>query len=394
MIYLEKFKLNSTILLLFVLMTSMGFIASIRGPILPVIQDEFCISFNSIGILIFFTGLGGQISFFFSGFGINKYGTKSIIVLGLFLMIISLIGIKFTYSIFYFVFFYTLVSIAFGCVVLGLNTMGSQMKNVPLAVILNITNLFFGLGALLGPQYAKLMFVNDFRWQSIFSYISIPMIILCLSTILIYKKHDKSDSIIIKNRDSIFNTFKNKLVWIFALIFAFCQILELGISSWLAIFLKEYYNFSEVLGADYISYFFMSFTIGRVVGGFFSERLGYINTVLYAAMSGGLLVFLGIFMGKSFAILIPISGAFVSIFYPTLAASVFDTFKKKGASFLGTITMIGGIINMTTNWIVGVVSDSYGILAGFLIVATSSIGIIVGIMYLKNYSLKANIETK
>ncbi|MEN8434491.1 hypothetical protein NX821_001675 [Clostridium septicum] len=137
---------------------------------------------------------------------------------------------------------------------------------------------------------------------------------------------------------------------------------EQSTGRWLPGFIKiSYSNLNESQIASYISLFFVSLTLGRLIGGFIAEKLGEIKTVIIFSISGGILFILGLLLGKNGLYIISLSGFFFSIIFPTLVIIVGNTFKISTAYTTGVIISFAGIVNTSMNLALGFLSDLIGI---------------------------------
>ena len=130
-------------------------------------------------------------------------------------------------------------------------------------------------------------------------------------------------------------------------------------------FLQQVYGQSVSQSTLALSIFFGLIMVGRFVGSFFVERLGYLRSVLFAALAASPCLGLSLFGPAQFFWLLPASGFFLSIIFPTITASVSSTYQVNLNSLLGLLFTFAGFGGLFGPWLVGVASDLGGIQFGF-----------------------------
>jgi len=183
--------------------------------------------------------------------------------------------------------------------------------------------------------------------------------------------------------------FKEKKVILFSLIVFFQVGVEFSLITWMAPFLRDLQGRTDLAVSFYLSIFFISFTLGRIFASFVVEKLGYYNFLIFSGASAAFLIALALIGGRSFTILIPISGIFLSVQIPTIQAAILDSFGSSGIKVVG-FAQTAGMIGLTviSNWVVGFINDFIGIKAGFSLLVIILILEIFITYYLKNITNK------
>ncbi|MBV5331296.1 MFS transporter, partial [bacterium] len=92
--------------------------------------------------------------------------------------------------------------------------------------------------------------------------------------------------------------------------------------SWLVTFLQKISGASVASSNQALSLFFAMMMLGRLIGGFFVHRIGYLRSIFFMTIGGILCIVAGLFGTKEMAFLLPMSGFFLSIVFPTITAAV------------------------------------------------------------------------
>lgn len=361
------------IVLAFSIMGLFGFMENIRGAVIPEIKKDFHVDYSSIGLMIFIASAGYLIAPFIGGIGIDKYGRKQVLGAGLLLVIGAVIGLQYAHSFGLLVLLLTLMTAGFGLFEVGLNALGAQIFITNTAVMMSFLHLFYGAGASASPEYSGMLLSQDIPWRHIYLY-SLVLVGALFIFLMLCRFPDNTDTDS-EQKLALGKIVTDKKIWLFVAVLGFCQLAEHGIGNWLVNFLQIERGMSESASSLYLSLFFVTFTIGRVVGGFLAERLGYIKTVLYFTIFSVLLFAGGLAAGSRGAILFSLMGFFISVKYPTVMTIIMKEFTQGLGSIMGFIITGGAMVSMTCNWLIGKTNDYIGVYAGFgsLLVYTSLI---------------------
>jgi FHS family glucose/mannose:H+ symporter-like MFS transporter len=130
-------------------------------------------------------------------------------------------------------------------------------------------------------------------------------------------------------------------------------------------YLQNAHQQSVGASALYLSLFFGLVMLGRFLGSFFVEQVGYLRSILIATLGATLCIALGAFGSASLAFFLPLAGFFLSIIFPTITAAVSDIRPENTATILGLLFTFAGVGGMLGPWLIGLASDALGITLGF-----------------------------
>jgi fucose permease len=260
------------------------------------------------------------------------------------------------------------IGLGIGAIELGANAIIVDLHEARKGFFLNLMAVFHGIGSMAAPLYAARMLALTFHWQQVYLWALIAPAILLLAFIPIkfpsraaVIQQEKGDKDFWKNAFSI-------RMWWFYLLIAVCVCTELGISSWIVEFLQKIKGASIARSNMALAFFFLMIVLGRLLGSFLVDRIGYMKSVLFAALGGFICIALGIFGPSWCAFFLPLEGLFQSITFPTITAAVCDIHKKNQGSILGLLFTFAGAGGMIGPWLVGFASDRITLHYGFSIV--------------------------
>lgn len=376
--------------LAFGVMLMMGFLDSLRGPIIPNIRAGFNINYTSVGTMLFIASLGFLVSTFFSGILCDRIGQKKVLFLGFICTVSGILTIGISPNFGALLAAMGLLNIGLGSVEMGVNSVVSGIVLKKQAMFMNFLHFFYGLGASIGPRYSGVLIKINISWRHIYllSLIFVGALFIYLMTLKFPEslKRGKSESL------SIFVIVKDKKALLFGAGLGLYVSCETGIGNWLTNFLTIEYKMDSLKSSFYLSLFFIVFTIGRLIGGFIAERLGYLKSVLIFLTAALLLFSTGMLLGGKYVFLFSLCGFFFSIIYPTIVSTALGEYKKATASVLGFVVTMSSGINMFSNWFIGKLNDLFGVRVGFGIIIVYMVIAITIVVVLRSMTGQANME--
>lgn len=364
------------VILIFAIMTSIAIIENFKGLFVPFFKSDLGMNDTGIGII---NGLGTWAYLIFSLVGsvlCEKLGQKKVFIVGIVVMMISLVMFKFVgsesslyVSMFVFNSSLALISIAINTIV-PILAVGFQ------AILMNLTHLFYGLGAFSAQLVGSRLLANNIMWRNIYLFSSIIFVVLILFIFKAdmpraEKAHEKK-----KRRFS-----KNEIILIVLISIAagFYVFAELETGSWFVNYLKNNYAFSIEKSGNYIAMFFVMLTIGRLAGGFVVEKIGYIKSISISMVMAAAFYITGLVIGEKALILVSVSGLFFSIVYPTLIVVISNIFKDKSASAIGMVVTCSSLVKMLLSFGFGKLNDVIGSYSAFYFIP---LGLVISLIFI------------
>lgn len=339
-----------------------GFTDNLKGPTLPAMLAELNFDYGTGGNIFFGEYLGFLIATLITGILADRFGLKSVILLaGLFLGI----GVS-GYSAFsspallfgsMFV-----VGMGLGALELGPNAIIVSLHHERKGLYLNLMSVLHGLGSLIAPLFAGWLLTLSISWRVIYRW-DLVLVALFVTVFLFlrFPKAEEKSRINFRRIPQV--AFKGDLPWFYAAI-CFYVAAEIGMGQWLATFLQDVRNASVADSSQALSLFFGMVMVGRFIGGFFVQRVGYLRAILFVSAGGILCILLGLFVPET-SFLLPVTGLFFSIVFPTITAAVSDHHTENANTILGVLFTFAGVGGLIGPWLIGLGSDLLGLQAGF-----------------------------
>ncbi len=255
-----------------------GFTDNLKGPTLPPMLAELNITYGTGGNIFFGEYLGFLIATLITGFLADRFGLKSVVILaGVFLGI----GVS-GYSTFQTAMLLSaslfVIGLGLGAIELGSNAIIISLYRERKGLYLNLMAVMHGLGSLVAPLFAGLLLGMSISWRVVYRW----DLLLIASFVIIFiflrfPKAEETTQLDFRHIPQI--AFKGQLPWFYAAI-TFYVAAEIGMGSWLVTFLQDIRDASVASSTQALALFFAMIMVGRLIGGFFVHRIGYLRSIL------------------------------------------------------------------------------------------------------------------
>jgi MFS transporter, FHS family, glucose/mannose:H+ symporter len=342
-----------------------GFTDNLKGPTLPALLDDLQLSYTLGGTILLGIYLGFMAATLSTGFLADALGQKAVLVLAGVCLAIGVIGFAAFSAPLLLIASMVVLGFGLGCIELGANSLIVFLHPADKGRYLNLLAVMHGLGSMLAPLYAGFLLAANSSWRIVYCWDLVLILLLIVFFVLVpfpSRPAGSSEKIDFKH---IGKTAVSPTMLTFYFADAFYVAVEIGIASWMVEFLQKVHGQSVSQSTLALSIFFGLIMVGRFVGSFFVERLGYLRSVLIAALAASACIGLSLFGPAQFFWLLPASGFFLSIIFPTITASVSSSYHVNLNSLLGLLFTFAGFGGLFGPWLVGVASDLGGIKFGF-----------------------------
>lgn len=334
-----------------------GFYIVTLGIVLVYIGNLFDISYKIQSLVFPFNTFGQIIIIFFIGYLSDKIQKKIIHLISLILISVCCpfflyVGEYYLFLILFFV-IGTLTSIIN---FITDNVISDTFFNKK-GIYLNITHIYFSLGALLAPVVFMTLYAKTDNFRIIFLILALVSIFTLLLTLPV-----KYPERIEKNYLSIFkNIIRQKTficVCISLIIVAGTQI---TISSWLPALLQKNLNMDLKVSNYSLSIFWFTVVIGRVLTAYMSKKISIIRLI---KIQTGLVSFVLLISGflKNYYFIITsyiLFGIITGGLQPLLIAIVLTKYRKNNGLRLGLIYSNASLGILLIPTVVGIFGDFY-----------------------------------
>lgn len=368
-----------------------SFMTNILGALNPNVSQGFNLTETMAGFLPFAFFIAYGVMSIPSGFLVEMWGEKKMMILAFALAFIGAIVFA--------------INPSFNVFIISLFTIGTGMA--ALQVVINpllrvsggqehfafnsvLAQLIFGLASFISPQmYSYLVsninqgniekpfiglmsgLVPEFlSWVSVYwVFALLGLLMIVLIAFVKFPQVELKEDEKVGSKANFLELLKNKYVILY-FIGMFCYVgTEQGISYWMSKFLNNYHGFDpDTSGADAVSYFWGLMTVGGILGLLLMKLFDTKIVLRYFTILAIVCVALGLFGGAELSLwAFPISGFFLSIMYPAVVSLGLNSVSKHHGSFAG-ILMTGIAGGAVVQILIGGLADLFTLQIGMLFI--------------------------
>lgn len=334
------------------------------GVIIPEVMKQFSLSMTAAGLMHYTPMIAIALAGVLLGFLADKFGRKFTIILGLAIFAVNSY-LYITANTFGFI----LSLMAIGGLAIGVFKTGAlaligdiSKSTKEHTSTMNTVEGFFAVGAIIGPFIVTYFLSKGVDWKWLYVVAGTLCIVLIIMAMMVeYPKTVKTTEEPI-NLSGTLSMMKDPYAMGFSMGAFFYVAVECAIYVWMPTLIKDY-NGSAVFIATYaLSIFFILRAVGRFIGAWLMSRFNW-SMVLSIFSFLILLCFLGSVVGgiEMAVILLPLSGLFMSVIYPTINSKGISCFPKaQHGSVAGVILFFTAAGAALGPLAMGAVSDAFG----------------------------------
>lgn len=337
---------------------------STRGVFLPFIKDSYLVTDTQLGLISSLSSLSFMIAMPLAAMIAERFGYRALIRWAFAVQILSVFVLRFAVNYSFVLAFYVLLSIGGALLLYAINTIIPQLAISNHAYYMNWTHCMYGIIASSSTVALGWVLRTGVDWKVLY-YITV--VFMALGIFVNRKKeypwiprHDE------KSRSHAL--LKQPILYAYIVIFGFFVSAESGMIVWSIHYFDQAYQIDTGIASILAAGFLISISIGRMIGSRFLERVDHFRMVQATQSIAMIMVTVGLLLGRNGVWLLPLSGLFFSINYPTMLVSISTVIKNQTQRAVGYITGFTGSIVFVMHIIIGRISDHFGMwIAMFLI---------------------------
>jgi len=301
------------------------------GVIIPRIVTEFGLSLTAAGAFHYATMAAIAAAAIFLGFLADRLGRKQTIVLGLTIFALNSYLFVFGHSFVFFLVLLTISGASIGIFKTGALALIGDISSSTAqhTSTMNLVEGFFGVGAILGPAIVTLLIAHQVSWKVLYSIAgSICVVLILIALMVKYPRTTRPSGEAVDLRRTL-RMMGNRYALAFGSGALLYVAVEASVYVWGPFYLRDYQGRWTLLASYAISVFFLLRAAGRFLGVWLLEKFDW--SWVLAVLSGAILLCLAgsVLAGvRAAVVLLPLSGLFMSVIYPTLNSKGISCFEK------------------------------------------------------------------
>lgn len=352
-----------------------GMIAPMLGTLLPQLAKKFSLDAGQQGVVALFQAIGLIVASISVGPLIDNKGKKTGLVLGLALVVVALFGIPSSTSYEMLKYLYLLLGLGGGIIVTAANALVSDIGEDRRASVLNLLNLFFGLGGLLTPAIAGFFFAtNTIGLAYLVAALSAVTFIVHATTPMPRPTGERGFK-----ASEAGSVLGRPALWLLSLFLFLYVACEVGVWNWLTTYLTTQ-GIPEASALKILSLgFAFGMLIGRLVVSRILIKVAAPTVTLYASLLMAVTTYAMLQTSDPTlaAILVFLAGVAMAPVFPTTLAMVGDAFPRMTATAMGIVITFGWVGLAVSSPIIGGIGGTQDLKTALLVLPAFSIAMIL-----------------
>jgi fucose permease len=327
---------------------SLGLIAAI-GPTLPELARNNDISLAAAGAIFTALFVGAIPAQMVTGWLNDRFGPKLMLLVSLLVLAGGLLGATLSHSLPLTLACMVFAGLGDGVLVVGSNLIVAQSFSHRRASALNLLNVFYGVGAILGPAVAGRSILLWGTALPALWGLSAVLVLLAptLFGLSILGEPRSSDAEAAHEAGAF---YRSPFLWFLSALLLFYVGVEIGTGGWIATYMQRTTELKPDAAALVVSGFYLALTAGRIAGVGLGLKLTS-ERLLLVSLTGAVLGSIGMSLsvgnaGLTVAAVLLLGASFGPIF-PTVLAIItarFTVGAGKAASLVIAMGSVGGML--------------------------------------------------
>ena len=359
---------------LYMLMFTIGMIASSMGPLLIPIGESLSLSLGQIGILVTISTVG----FLMGSTAVSVIWTlarvRNLICLATLFLCAILLAITFFHNNFaVLLVLFMARGIGQGLIHPAVNSLLADASGEQRMRALCISVAVFGLGAFIAPVLVGLILGWGQGWYYLYLIIAVFLFLPLALTYNkeLYPKNHGSTRLEQKNASSKSMPLRSTVFWLIIAGNLLLLGMQISFASWMPTFLVAVRGLTPVSASYFIAIFWLTMMVGRIVYSFGLHRMDLSRALFLGALGASIFALMGLVVGTWLVLVMTacagLSLSFVAPAWLALGGSLFPKHIGLVISLVTASSSVGGIIAIST---VGFTSELFGLAHSILIVPT------------------------
>jgi fucose permease len=349
------------------------------GVIIPQVIKEFHLNMTVAGAFQYATMSGIAFAGFFLGYLADKLGRKKAIILGLVLFALNSYLFVVGSSFLFFLALLLISGMAIGIFKTGaLALIGDITRSTTEhAATMNAVEGFFAVGAIIGPATVSHFLAVGASWKWLYVMAgTICVVLIVTASSVTYPQSTRSvESVDLKRTMAM---MRNRYALGFSAVIFLYVAIESAVYVWMPTLLSAYHGSATFVAAYAISIFFVLRAAGRFLGAWMLAKLNWAAVVALFSLAILACFLSSTIGGMSVSVfLLPLSGLFMSVLYPTINSKGISCFRKiEHGAIAGVILFFTCAAAVFGPLAMGVISDLLGDPKYGFILATGFAGLL------------------
>ncbi len=343
------------------LFLALGVLFSQLGPILSELAGRTSTTLAEVGALFTALYIGSLLTQSVAGPLSDRAGERPVLLVGLAVAAAGMLGIASSRSLLMLLPCAFVSGLGYGFLTVGTNLLVARVFVERSVTALNLTNVFFGVGAISGPALASLA-LRTWGTSLPALWLGVALLVLLIPAVFLSpagaRRPHGSHAAGPAPAESVAGLYRSPLLWTLSIVLALYVGLEAALGGWTTTYLQATAAMRLELAALVVSGYWLALTAGRLVNSWLGMRLTADRVMLLSlggAVAGGCILALSTGTAAlSIAAVLVVGFSFGAIF-PTGLAIITGRFAAHAGKATSVAQAMGSVGGMTLPWLIGLV---------------------------------------
>ena len=339
---------------------------TISSPILIELSSHVGKSVEIMGTIFSFYFGGFMLGSFLSSWIVNYFSRKALLSISYLLISVAVFSLAFTVSFAQVATAFFLIGLCGGFLESQITTLMIDLNKKNEGLYVNLSQVFFGIGAFIGPMFTSLIIRSGIDWK--YAYVIAGG--LCILNFIFFLFIDISH-LEIKKDKAVLNPFSSRglerksifIMLVAAMFFYVCS--EIGLAAYIPTFLRLEKGFTDVFAAQVLSYFWLASIFGRVIIGFLTKKLRVPYILLGITLMSILAITGGIYFQNNILIIISfiLTGIFLAGIWPLIVTEGGLQYPDRRNFVVAIVVFFGGLGGFSAPLLLSIIYNNAGLTA-------------------------------
>ncbi len=345
---------------IYLIMLAFAVSVTMIGPLMPLLIREYGLRLSQGGLIMTAQSIGGLLAIVAGGLLADRL-PKGVLIACCFagyVLSLFLISAAPMYGILLLIFFMLGASTRLMDTVN--NALTSDLYPNHRGVALNLLHTFFGIGALLGPLFTRLVLNQGIHWSTAYSILGTVCLAVLVFFVAALSRQPRQTKVAPGLKPpSPALLFADKRMWLLCAIMIMYVGHQAGLVTWLPMYFEDVLGTTPFLASLSLSLLWVGIIIGRFSCARLSTYVPPITIILWGSIIGGLCLL------TAFSLQVPqfilaaalVAGLSTGAVIPLLVSVACSWFPNNSATASSMIFLSGSAATMVFPWFIGWIAE-------------------------------------
>ena len=243
---------------------------------------------------------------------------------------------------------------------------------------LNLLHTIFGVGALFGPIFTRLLLENGVSWSAAYGFLGAFCALVAVAFVSMLRRHPLPVTVgQAQGVPSPKLLLGSKRMWLLCGVMVCYVGSQVGLMTWLPMYMETALESTPVVASVSLSLLWIGIIAGRFGASRLPNAADPLPIIGWGSLLSGLFLLVGYLSGSIPVVLtvVPLAGFAAAAVIPLLVNVACEWFPRNTGTASSMIFLSGSMASMTIPWLIGFIAEYAGFRGAILLTAFTPFGI-------------------